>query len=215
MRSLLYFFAGITIAALTAGLVAVSIRIYDYAGANRIDAAIFRPAELYQNRIAVPIPLEKYGDDYIRNRLIAKFATEYLQVLPIEDELGMRAGMSGALRLMASPNVLSRWKAEILPELNDMASKRKMRRIDVSIWKITKPGDYFVVPFTATTWNEPNDLNAVPTRDASREMHIKVMFNKKVRETLHGVEFDAGRYLDRGNPPAVIFEFMVEEAIIR
>ena len=213
MRKLIGFFAGIIIIALVAVLVATTIRVYNYSEQSRVDMVLFQPAETYQNRIDAPIPLDRYPDERIRNHLIVKFATEYLQVFPSKDELDSRAG--GALGMMSSPDVLAKWRRDILPGLEDMAAKRQMQRIIVQARDISKPGDYFVVPFSRKVWNNPNDLTNGPVVSGGEEMHIKLRFEKKVWATRNGREFDAGRHLDRGLPPPAIFKFMVEEVIIR
>lgn len=210
MKKLVGFFAGIMILALTAALVHVSLRLYNYAGASRINAVLLQPAALWQNRISPPIALENISDEYVRNQLIAKFATEYLRVMPNADELKARGGSRGALSLMSSPSVMAKWRRDMLPELEKMAGDKKMRAVTVPLYRIEIRGDYFVVPFRTKTWNNPNDINAMPA-DSGGELYLKVRFNKKVRRTMGGREFNAGAAMDGGMPPSAVFEFMVDE----
>jgi hypothetical protein len=191
------------------------MQIYNYAGNSRIDSVLMQPAELWQNRIAAPVPLEKIADDYIRNQLIAKFAAAYLEVAPSTAELESRAASRGALRMMAAPAALSAWESEVMPELRKMANEKKFRKITVRARDIEQRGDYFVVPIATKTWNAPNDINALPVVERGKELYLKLRFNKKIRETLQGRDFNAGAFMDRGGPPAAIFEFMVDEAVIK
>ncbi|MDR2268730.1 MAG: hypothetical protein LBD94_00925 [Rickettsiales bacterium] len=215
MKKIIGFFSGVAILVLAAASIHVCVRVYNYADAQKINAIMLQPATLRQNRIPAPIALENISDEYIRNRLIIKFAMEYLQVMPDIGELETRAGPQGALRLMSAPAVVSKWKSEVMPELKEMADKRKMRTITARPKDIEIRGKYYVVPFRAKTWNTANDFNSPPIISSGQELYLQLRFNKKIRETLHGREFSAGKFLDNGMPPAAIFEFMVDEVIIK
>ncbi|MDR1071439.1 MAG: hypothetical protein LBL21_02250, partial [Rickettsiales bacterium] len=106
MRKAIGFFACLAILALVMASIRVCMQIYNYAGGSRVDSVILQPAELWQNRIAAPVPLDSMPDDYIAKRLMAKFAAAYLEVLPSAAELEIRAGPRGALRMMAAPDVI-------------------------------------------------------------------------------------------------------------
>jgi hypothetical protein len=213
MRKLIGFFAGLTIIALVLAAVFAAIRLYDYADASNINSVLLQPADLWQNRMDAPIPLEKISDEYVRDRLMAKFVSEYMRVIPSRSEIGERAGPRGALRLMSAPDVFSKWERDARPDLEKMAAERK-RRI-VSVGRISKQGDYFVVPFLTKTWNNPNRLDDTPVVSSGREMYMKIRFNKKVRKMMGGSEFDAGRWMSKGLPPTAIFEFIVDEVFIK
>ena len=215
MKRMVGFFAGLTIIVLVAALVAVALRVYNYADRSRIDPVLFQPAASAQNRIPAPVPLDRYSDERLKTHLIVTFATEYLQVFPNREELDSRSGTNGVLRMMSSQPVLQQWRREVLPGLEAMSTRRQMQKIEVSTRGITKPGDYYVVPFTKRIWNNPNDLNSGPVISSGHEMHLKIRFEKGIREVMHGRRFDAGRYLDRGLPPPAIFKFMVDEVIIK
>jgi hypothetical protein len=204
----------ISIAAITAAAVMVCIRIHDYASESGINAAMIQNADSERGRAAPPIALENISDSYVLNRLIAQFAGLYLGVVPSADDLAERASARGALRLMSSPAAMAKWRAEILPDLESMANDKKMVAISVNPGDIRQMGDYFVVPFVQTVWAAPNDM-APPARIGGRELYLKLRFEKELRDAASGGGFDAGKFLDSGRPPAAIFKFMVEEAIIR
>lgn len=201
--------------AVLAVMFVVSIRIYDLATAGKINPVLFQPAALWQNRIDAPVPLENMADEYIKNRLLIKFVTEYLQVIPSEAEINARSANKSVLALQSSPDVMDKWRRDVLPNLREMAGKRQMRRIIIDDRKISKPGDFYVVPFTTATWTSSSSLDVIPEIINGGEMHLKIHFNKKVRDMFNGQEFDAGKYMDAGFPPAAIFEFVVIEAVIR
>jgi hypothetical protein len=213
MRTLIGFFAGLTIFALIVAMLAVAIRVYDYGAASKLNSVMLQPTELHTNRMSAPTPLDNYPVRRMRNHLLATVAAEYLRVLPTEGELDARE--NGLLRLVCAPGVVAKWRKETLPGLLEMSGAKKMRHVVVDMRGISDRGDYAVVPFVLRTWNNPNDLDAMPVTDKGQEMYMKVRFNRKVREMRNGREFDAGDYLDRGFPPAAIFEFIVDEIIIK
>ena len=215
MRALIGFFAGVMIIALVAAATMVAARIYDHSRVLGINAVVLQNADLHQNRIAAPTHLAEYPATRLRNRLIATVAAEYLGVVPNSEELAARASGRGLLRLVLGADALLKWRADVLPGLERMAEQKKMRRVIVDARGIYEKGDYFVVPFETKTWDDPNDLNAAPITIKGAEMYMKLRFNKKVRETYRGERFDPGEYLDRGFPPAAIFEFIVDEIIIK
>ena len=116
---------------------------------------------------------------------------------------------------MATPAVTGEWRHNILPDLGAMATSRMMRTIHINQDDIHQMGDYFVVPFTTRTWAAPNQLDAVAINESGQAMFLKLRFNKRVRDTMHGRQFEPGDFLDRGGPPMAIFEFIVEEVVIR
>jgi hypothetical protein len=96
-----------------------------------------------------------------------------------------------------------------------MANEKKLRKITVRERDIIRQDDYFVVPVAMKTWDRPNDPDGRPVVERGKELYLKLRFNKKIRKTLHGRDFDAGAFFDRGGPPTAIFEFMVDEAILK
>ena len=217
MRGLIRFFASLAIGALIAASLQVAMRIYNYAGASKIDTVLLQPAPLYQNRIqGAVIPLANMSDDYVRGQLIKKFATEYLSVVPNSREPAARAGPRGLLRMMSHPEALAVWKRDVLPELEKMADDKKMRTIEIHLRDIRVKDAYYVVPFKTKTWHVANDLDAPATTDGGRELYLRLRFIKKVKEfTRQGEPFDAGGFLDDGMPAPAIFSFIVDEVRIQ
>ncbi|MDR1027119.1 MAG: hypothetical protein LBL46_01745 [Rickettsiales bacterium] len=215
MKKLIGFFSGLTIIAMTGAVLLAAIQLYEYAAKNIITPVLLQSADLHQNRIAAPIALADLSEAYIRNQLIIKYARAYLEVAPVADELSARATGQGALRSMSGPDALAKWKAGVLPELERIAAQKQMRRAFVDPRAIVQKGEYWVVPFSTKTWAAPNDLDIRPKTESGREMYIKLRFNKKVRTTLGGADFDAGRALDAGFPPSAVFEFVVDEVEIK
>jgi hypothetical protein len=214
VRKLIGFFAGLAILALIVASVRVGIHIYNYAGASEINSVLIQTENLQRNRIEA-LPLEKMSEDYIRTRLIAKFAKIYLEVLPLTEELDDRAAATGALRLMSAPSVVTKWKNEVMPVLEKMAGEKKFREIIIRTRDIAQLDDYFVVPILMKTWDAANNPNASPIISNGGELYLKLRFNKKIRDMLQGRDFNAGAFLDKGLPPEAIFEFMVDEAVLK
>jgi hypothetical protein len=213
MKKIIGFFAGLAIIALTLAAVFTAARIYDYSNSSKINPVLLQPDNLRENRIEPPIPLEKLSDRYILNLLVAKFAAEYMRVIPNEDELRGRAAGRGALALMCGADALAKWRRDEFPAMEKMAMEKKRRA--VSIGRISKQGDYLVVPFATKTWNNPNRLDEIPSVSSGKEMYMRIRFNKKVRRSGGARGFDAARWLDGGLPPAAIFEFIVDGVEIK
>jgi len=215
MRKIIGFFAGISMLALVLALVYTSVRIYNYAKGARIETVLLQPADLWQNRIDAPIPLANVPEGWLRNKLIVKFLSEYLGVTPNASELSVRETSRGTLYLLSSRDVMAKWSKEIKPELENMANEKKMRAVIVNEAAIKMMDEYFVIPFWTKTWEAANDLDAMPAISGRKEMYIRLRFNKRVRGSESGGDFDAGKVMDRGYPASAIFEFMVDEVEIR
>ncbi|MDR2770088.1 MAG: hypothetical protein LBB08_01405 [Rickettsiales bacterium] len=213
MRRLIGFFAGVAIAALLAASLRLCVYVYEYAGAQDVQGVLLQESDLRRNRIPAPERLSGMPDDYIRDRLIGRFVSLYFGVVPIRDEPESRGASNGALKLMMSKAAMDAWRLEVLPELQSMAASGKMRRVHADFSAVVKKGVYLVVPVKLLTWEAPNDFS--PPAEASVEMYLRLRFNKRVRKAMGGRKFDAGRWLDAGNPPTAVFEFIVDEVAVR
>jgi hypothetical protein len=212
MKKIIGFFAGISIIALVVAAVLAASRLYDAAESSRVRAALMQPGG---GRAGQPIPLANLSHDYVRDHLIAFYAGEYLRVLPIEGEAASRVESRAALRAMSNADAIAAWKRDVLPDLVRMSGEGNRREIIADPEKISQKGDYFAVPLLMKTWDHPNDLNAAPAMSSGGELYLKILFNKRVRDTMNGGRFDAAAAMERGMPPELIFEFMVVEAVVR
>ena len=201
--------------AMAGAVLLAAAQLYYYVSKNTITPVLMQSADLHQNRIAAPISLIDLSENYIRNQLIVKYAELYLSTAANADDLDARAEGRGALSLMSGAEAIAKWKSAVRPELEKMASAKKMRRAIVNPRDIAKKGEYYVVPFALKVWDRANDLDARPTTTGGRELYLKLRFNKKVRTTLGGADSDAGRAIDNGFPPHAIFEFMVDDVEIK
>jgi len=201
---------------LVGALFHAALMIHEQGQRGRVLAVLMQTGNSWQQRMDAPTPLEFADEDFVKKHLIIKFASEYLSVVPNNAELAARASpRGGSLAIMATGAVLAEWRRNVLPELNNMATSHMLRTIHINPDDIHIMGQYYVVPFTSRTWTTPNVLGAVPITDSGYAMFLKIRFNKRVRDTMGGRPFDAGRFLDRGLPPTAIFEFIVEEVQIR
>jgi len=201
--------------ALTLAGLGTAIRIYNYASYGKVGAVLFQPAASKNARIAQPVAMDDLPDESVRNQLLQKFAAEYLSVVPDAAEIRNRAGRNGALGAMASPEILSVWRRDILPELEKMAAENNYRRVNVITSGIIQDGDYWSVPVEMKTWLAPNNLEVNYAHKSSAELRMKIRFNKKIRDQMNGRRFDPGEYLDAGGAVPAIFQFAVDEMSIR
>jgi len=216
MRALLGFFTGLAAIALSIAALIMAVHLQGAATKSQVDAFLFQSADWrQQNWVEAPTKLEKMSPDYMRNMLISAFVAEYFKVVPVDDEPQDRTGATATLPIMASKGVMARWKQNVKPELEKMTSARFRRIAMAETDKISKQGDYLLVPFKMKTWAGPNLLDTPPTIEDGPELYIKVRFVNGVRETMGGSAFQAGEWLDRGLPTVAIFKFIVEEVMIK
>ena len=210
MRKIIGFFTGGVVVILVIVAVFAGVRLYNYSGITKINLVLFQSADLRQNRIESPVPIDKIPDRYLRDLLLAQFANEYLRVTPYNDP-----ARGSILQSMSSPDVINNWQKNVMPTITDLSKNHVLREVIIDRDGIEIRGDFFVVPYKLKTFSKPNDLNASPVISGGQSLFMKVRFNKQLRQNPFGKKFDAGVAMDNGLPPAAIFDFIVYEVIIK
>ena len=209
MKQFVSFLSALFLVALAGGLVYFGGMLFDASKRVDITPYVFQPAPLSGDRIGRPVSLNALSDDFVRDRLIKKFVYEYFYVVPDADNVTMRKS-KGPLSKMASPEVFRKWVDTVAPELLKLADSRTLRQVVIKD-SIILSGDYYVVTYDLITYNNPNDITAVPVVKSNLEMYLKVAFEKDIREELMGIPFNAVKWLEKKGDPAVIFKFRVDE----
>ncbi|MCL1902583.1 MAG: hypothetical protein FWG18_03080 [Alphaproteobacteria bacterium] len=218
MKRLVSFLAIIILIAFTIAMVYFGAVIFDISRQmspkhNSIEAYFLQSADLSSERVGRPRPLEdlaKTSPEFIRDRLIRRFVTEYLYVIPDMDNISTRTA-SGAIKRMATQSVFIEWRDNVASELARMAGNGVYRRVVVHP-DIISAGDFLVVRYDLITYNNPNDLTARPEITKNNEMRIRIYFKNEIcTEECERTESDIRRFLERGGDPSTIFTFVVGE----
>ena len=203
-------FFGAILMAVVAGMLWFAGAIYDAGREMTIEPYVFQPNNLSIARIGVPLSINQMNESIVRDALIKKFVMEYLYVVPDVDNVARRARSGAILSLMAGRDVFDAWVDNVVPELEQMATDKMLRTVQVAS-QIFKPAgsDYWTVGYELKTWNAANDMMIEPVVQRGA-LYLKVAFEKKLRDQMHGAPFDVREYLNNGGDPAAIFNFRVD-----
>lgn len=204
---------GILMMAMSFGALYFVSALHDAGHDMVIAPYVFQPNNLSSARIGVPLSIDQMTEGAIRDALIKKFVTEYFYVTPDSENIAKRAQRGGILSLMAGDAVYKKWSNDIAPELERMADDKMLRTVRVAK-QIFKPtgSDYWTVAYELKTWEKPNDMAAEPVVDRG-VLYLKIVFEKQLRDQMHGAPFDVREYLLNGGDPAAIFRFRVDEVV--
>lgn len=213
MRKLILFFAGLILMVLMCGALVVSAAIYDSAAKTEIDTYFFQPDDSFLRRPGVPASPEDLGVNNMRERLIAKYITEYFYITP--DVIDVERRMSGATSLyrMSVRTVFNAWLENIAPEIKSMAESGVLRTvslIDASFESrfdgpMTR-GEYWRITYELKTWHKPNNFSVIPetTRGV---LYMALNYAPGMREVIGNRTVE--EYLESGGDPAAVFKFIV------
>ncbi|MCL2331194.1 MAG: hypothetical protein FWC61_01480 [Proteobacteria bacterium] len=226
MRNVIYFLVGIVLLALTGSAVFLGGFLFDAAGDSRVAGFVFQPNSLAERRIGRPIPLEELSEQFVRERLITKFMSEYFYVIPDADNIAQRKGARSVMAAMSSPDVFADWRDNVAPDLEKMANDKVLRRVVVH--DILKTDEYYSVNYDLIAWNRPNMLDTVPVvtsgvvylqiltvfeLDDKGQSKAKADPAHGIRNAINGIPLNTESFLRDGGDPAVIFKFTVTKVI--
>ncbi len=210
MRKVFMFFVGSLLLLLTFVALYFSGALFDISNERYIQAFVFQPNNLSNDRIGHPVPVEQLSDKFIRERLIKKFIIEYFYVTPDIENIALRTRGDSVLAAISAPGVFKEWKNTNVKEIEQMAGKKNLRTVTVKDIILPQNSDYWDVSYELKTWDESNNMNLTPsTKDGI--LHIKISFEKGIRDKRSGQNFDVQKYLKDGGDPAAVFKFRVEE----
>jgi len=221
MRNMMYFFVGIALLLLTGAAVFLGGFLFDAAGDSRVVGFVFQPNSLAERRVGRPVPLEELSEQFVRERLIAKFMTEYFYVIPNADNVANRTGSHSVMAALASPEVFADWRDNVAPDLERMAGEKVLRRVVVH--DILKTDQYYSINYDLVTWARPNLLDELPNvTNGTVYLQITTVFEdgrskadatNGVRDAINGVPLNTESFLKSGGDPSVIFKFTVTKVI--
>ena len=167
LRKLLLFLVGLLMLASMLGLLFFAGAIYDSQEKHTIETFFWEPNSQSKNRVSAPVSADDTPDKFLRDSLIARFMNEYFYVIPDINNANARAeftntdGTLTALRGLSRESVAKKWRDTVAPEIQDMAARGAMRQVEILEITDAETG-HLVVNYRLKTWNEPNNILAVP-----------------------------------------------------
>ena len=207
MRKVLLFLAGLLLIVLVFCALGLSAAIYDTGAKTVIEPYFFQPDNNYTRRPGVPATPNDFGDASMREKLIAKYITEYFYVTPDMDAVSKRMTATTSFRRMSTGAVFQKWLDTVAPQIEEMAKARMLRT--VSVVDIAPASDKYVrVEYELRTWRTPNDFSALPeiTNDV---LFLDVAYKSGMRDMVGNMTTD--EYLESGGDPAAVFYFGIRD----
>lgn len=194
--------------------------IFDAEQKTNIETYFFQPNFEFKKRPGVPPNHKEIGESALRNRLISKFITEYFYVIPDVNNVKQRTSLNSQLYTMTYPNVnvFNKWKETIAPEIERMASEKKLRSVSViSTTQEPATDNFWRVDYETKTWETPNDLNEEPKVEQGT-IFLKILFETEEfrinypHPTKAGKKINMEQYLEGDGDPSLVFRFKVKDA---
>lgn len=207
MKKVLLFLAGLMLIVLVFCALGLSAAIYDTGGKATIEPYFFQPDDNYSRRPGVPATPADLGDANMRDKLIAKYITEYFYVTPDMNAVSERMTAATSFRRMSTGAVFQKWLDTVAPQIEEMAKARMLRT--VSVVNITPASDKYVrVEYELRTWQTPNDFSVPPvvTNDV---LFLDVSYKSGMRDTVGNMT--TNEYLESGGDPAAVFYFGIRD----
>lgn len=180
--------------------------IYDTGSKTTIDTYFFQPDDNAIRRPGVPVSDLVLGADKMRERLIAKYITEYFYVTPDVSDVTRRREGRTSLRRMSSRDVFNAWLKNVAPEIEDLAKNRALRTVSLVSVAPDTNNKYWIVNYELRTWHVPNNFASAP--DITRgTMYLGITYAPGMRDTVGKQSVE--EYLESGGDPASVFKFIV------
>lgn len=212
MKNTIRFLSGIILLAMMCGALIFAGFIYDTGNIfnqntnSAKDVYFFQPDDNTARRPGVPVTDTVLGASKMRDRLIAKYITEYFYVTPDIADVTRRKEGRTALRRMSVSDVFNAWLKNMAPEIEGLAKSHALRT--VSLLSVTADTNerYWVAEYELKTWYAPNNFDVTPeiTRGT---IYLGIDYAPGMRDTVGGMP--VGEYLEMGGDPVAAFKFIV------
>lgn len=212
MRSLIMFFSGLMLMALTCGMVVVGAAIFDTSKKQNVETYFFQPARLSEERIGVPASVNDLSESKILEMLTDKFITEYFYVIPNIKNAEMRINGDTGLFNMVSSVVFDDWVKNMGPEITKMAKAGMLRTARLTdMIKQKDSAEWWELKYEMLTWETPNKItqNPIVTQGS---MYVRLRYEPgwKPKSINTTEEMDITTHLEEGGDPSYIFKFKIE-----
>ncbi|MCL2629536.1 MAG: hypothetical protein FWD33_02500 [Alphaproteobacteria bacterium] len=196
------FFIYIFIIALAIGAMLLAAFVYSYSTKADVEPVVFQVANYPEGRPDI-VPLDDISDDAMIDWLIRRWFVEAYRVIPDNQDAAerMAGGRASFIGFMSDSGGERVWREEVLPEVQDIASRRGMRAVHVI--SVAQEGEYYRVEFRLDTWDGPDSM-----RSEVRVAYVKVRYEPGLIENWE-------RELRRSSDAARIFKFRVSDFRVR
>ena len=206
MKKLIMFLSGLLLMVLMCGALVLTGVIYDTGAKTTINTYFFQPDDNAIRRPGVPVSDLTLGADKMRERLIAKYITEYFYVTPDMSDVTRRREGRTSLRRMSLRDVFNTWLQKVAPEIEDLAKKRALRTVSLISVAPDTNNKYWIVNYELRTWRAPNNFASAP--DVTRgTIYLGINYAPGMRDKVGKQSVED--YLESGGDPAAVFKFVV------
>ena len=206
MKKLIMFLSGLLLMVLMCGALVLTGVIYDTGAKTTINTYFFQPDDNAIRRPGVPVSDLTLGADKMRERLIAKYITEYFYVTPDMSDVPRRREGRTSLRRMSLRDVFNTWLQKVAPEIEDLAKNRALRTVSLISVAPDINNKYWIVNYELRTWRAPNNFASAP--DITRgTIYLGINYAPGMRDTVGKQSVED--YLESGGDPAAVFKFVV------
>lgn len=206
MKKLIMFLSGLLLMVLMCGALVLTGVIYDTGAKTTINTYFFQPDDNAIRRPGVPVSDLTLGADKMRERLIAKYITEYFYVTPDMSDVTRRREGRTSLRRMSLRDVFNTWLQKVAPEIEDLAKNRALRTVSLISVAPDINNKYWIVNYELRTWRAPNNFASAP--DVTRgTIYLGINYAPGMRDKVGKQSVED--YLESGGDPAAVFKFVV------
>ena len=214
MKRLLIILMGIMLIVLSFGMLVVGGMIFDTSKKQTIETFFFQRANLSEERIGKPIPVEELelNENRILEMLTDKFITEYFYVIPDEKNVSARIKGATGLENLVSPTVFNDWAQNVGPKLAEMAKEGMLRTARlVDMQKQKNSEQWWELKYELITWDTPNNLTQEPVLTQG-SMYVRLRYEPGWKPDAFDEtqEMDIVTHLEQGGDPSYIFKFKIE-----
>ena len=200
------FFSGLMLMALMCGALILTGFIYDTSAKTTIDTYFFQPNDNAIGRPGVPVDDTILGADKMRERLVAKYITEYFYATPdMSDITRRKAGETSLYRMSVRP-VFNAWLKNVAPEIEDLAKSRALRTVSLISLTQDQNDKYWIAEYELKTWQTPNDFATTPVVNRGI-LYLGINYAPGMRDKMGKKSVED--YLESGGDPAAVFKFIV------
>lgn len=214
MRRLALILVGLLILVMMLGLLFFSGAIYDAEKKYTIETFFFEPNAQSARRISPPVSADNIPDKVLRELIIRRFVNEYFYVIPDINNATKRQnfkntdGTETALwGLSNDPKIYQEWAETVAPEIIELAGQNALRIVEVTGISESESG-HWVVNYMLKTWNQPNNVLALP-EITTGSLYLNVKKQPiRVRQSQEALD-----RLQRGVDPVSAFTFEILDVV--
>lgn len=180
--------------------------IYDTGAKTSIDTYFFQPDDNAVRRVGAPVTDTVLGPDVMRERLIAKYITEYFYVTPDMSDVTRRREGRTSLRRTSSRDVFDMWLKNVAPEIEELAQSRALRTVTLKSVLPDTNKKYWIAEYELKTWRTPNSFDTTP-ETTTGTIYLGINYAPGMRDVIGKQSVED--YLESGGDPAAVFKFVV------